>query len=36
MCKELKNSGRFKYLWETSSYITIRRDSGTAVMKVLH
>ena len=36
ICKELKNSGQLKYLCETSSYIAIRRDSGTAVMKVLH
>ena len=36
MCKELKKSGRIKYLWETSGIIKIRRDSGTAVIKVLH
>ena len=36
MCKELKRSGRIKYLWETSGIIKIRRDSGTAVIKVLH
>ena len=35
-CKELKNSGRIKYLRETSSNIKISRDSGTAVIKVLH
>ena len=27
MCKELKNSGRIKYLWEISGNIKIRRDS---------
>ena len=36
MCKELKKSGRIKYLWETSGNIKIRRGSGTAVIKVLH
>ena len=36
MCKELKKSGRIKYLWKTSGIIKIRRDSGTAVIKVLH
>ena len=36
MCKELKKSGRIKYLWETSGNIKIRCDSGTAVIKVLH
>ena len=36
MCKELKNSGRIKYLWETCGNLKIRRDSGTAVIKVLH
>ena len=36
MCKELKNSGRIKYLWETSGNIKNRHDSGTAVIKVLH
>ena len=36
ICKELKNSVQLKYLCESSSYIAIRRDSGTAVMKVLH
>ena len=36
MCKELKNSGRIKYLWETSGNIKIHRDSRTAVIKVLH
>ena len=25
-----------KYLWETFGNIKIRRDSGTAVIKVLH
>ena len=25
-----------KYLWETSSNIKIRRDSGTAGIKLLH
>ena len=28
MCKELKNSGGIKYLWEISGNIKIRRDSG--------
>ena len=32
MCKELKNSGRIKYLWETSGNIKIQRDSRTAAM----
>ena len=36
MCKKLKKSGRMKYLWKTSGNIKIRRDSGTAVIKVLH
>ena len=36
MCKELKSSGRIKYLWETSGNMKIWRDSGTAVIKVLH
>ena len=36
MCKESKNSGCIKYLWETSDNIKIRCDSGTAVIKVLH
>ena len=36
MCKELKISGSIKYLWETSGNIKIRRDSGTADIKVLH
>ena len=36
MCKELKTSGRIKYLWETSGNIKIRRGSGAAVIKVLH
>ena len=36
MCKELKKLGGMKYLWETSGNIKIRRDSGTAVIKVLH
>ena len=36
MCKELQKSGSMKYLWETSGNIKIRRDSGTAVIKVLH
>ena len=36
MCKELKKSGRIKYLWETSGNIKIQCDSGTAVIKVLH
>ena len=36
MCKELKKSGGMKYLWKTSGNIKIRRDSGTAVIKVLH
>ena len=36
MCKELKNSGHIKYLWETSGNIRIWLDSGIAVIKVLH
>ena len=36
MCKELKNSGGIKYLWETFGNIKIRCDSGTVVFKVLH
>ena len=36
ICKELKNSGPIKYLWETSGNIKNRLDSGTAVIKVLH
>ena len=36
MCKELKNAGGIKYLWETSDNINIWCDSGTAVFKVLH
>ena len=36
MCKELKNSGHIKYLWETSDNIKIWHDSGTALIKLLH
>ena len=36
MCKELKNSWRIKYLWESSGNIKIRRDSGTAAIRALH
>ena len=36
MCKELKNSVRTKYLWETCDNIKIRRESGTAAIKILH
>ena len=36
MCKELKKSGCIEYLWETSGNIKIRRDSETAVIKVLN
>ena len=36
MCKELKNSGRIKYLWETSGNIQIWCDSGTTEIIVLH
>ena len=36
MCKELKNSRRIKYLWETSGNIKIWQDSETAVIEALH
>ena len=36
MCKELKNSVRTRYLWETSGNIKIRRESGTVAIKILH
>ena len=36
MCKELKNSGCIKYLWEASGNVKIQSDSGSAVINLLH